>query len=202
MNGIESIKKMNESAVRVSLNDNAEDIGLSASEVQEIRQIAAKTGEQARIGHHEKLSSLRSKARWILKSLLDRCRALKEYQAAEIVGHRHGNGILRIPDGKEIGFRFPEYVSGTTPYFYETFKFWGFERPEELYCLPQKLTDEFFDRGIAFVEGIYGKEGEVDQEEDPVQLELLKLKAEDLTTETRAALGSIAQDVKAKGESE
>ena len=185
---------------------------LSQDEMQEIRLIIARVkGEEeevARIEYYEKLSSLRSRARWTLKSLLDRCCALKEYRDAEYVGHKPGNTILTLPGGKAVGFGFAGHVSGAAAYFSETFKFWGFAGSWELFRLPKELRNEFFDKAIAFVEGNFGKDAEgiqrlitaVDQEEDPFQLKLLQLKAEDMTTETRAALTAIAKSIKAEDE--
>jgi hypothetical protein len=186
---------------------------LPDTEMQEIRQIIARAkgeAEAARIEYHEKLSSLRSEARWTLKSLLDKCRTLKEYTDAKYVGHKRGNTILILPEGKAVGFGFAGHASGEFGYFHKTFEFWGFEGPWELLTLPKEVRDEFFDRAIAFVEGIFGKDVDglerlltsVDLEEDPVQLKLLQLKAEDMTTETRTALMAIACSIKAKAEAE
>lgn len=76
----------------------------------------------------------------------------------------------------------------------------GFEGPWELFRLPRQLGDEFFDKSIAFVEGIFGKNAgglvhlmnEVEREEDPFQLSLLKKKGEDLTVEIKSMLSKIA----------
>jgi hypothetical protein len=188
--------------------------GLSDGEMRKIRQIIARArAEQeqaAKIEYYEKLSSLRSTARWALKSLHDKCKALKEYRGVEYVGHKPGNTILSFRDGRAIGFGFADGASGAASYFYDTFKFWGFQGPKVLYRLPRHLTDEFFDRATAFVEGIYGKDvieleqlmNEVEAQEDPTQLALLQLKAEDLTAKTQSALATIAESVKSKARQE
>jgi len=84
----------------------------------------------------------------------------------------------------------------------------GFEGPWELFRLPRQLGDEFFDKSMAFVEGIFGKNAgglvhlmnEVEGEEDPFQLSLLKQKGEDLTVEIKSMLSEIAKSVKGKAE--
>lgn len=197
------------------IRDNeAEPTSLSDNDMQEIRKIVAKAkaeeAEAVQTAYDEKICSLRSKAGWTLKSLLDKCTALNEYRDAQYVGHKRGNTILILPGGKAIGFGFAGHASGAAAYFYKTFKFWGFTYPCELYFLPAQHKTEFFDKGIEFVESVFGKDAEglqkllntVDQEDDPLQLKSLQLKAEDLTTETTAALTAIAESVKEKAQAD
>lgn len=191
-----------------------EPTSLSDNDIQEMRLIIAKAkaeeAEAARAQYDEKISSLRSKAGWTLKSLLDKCTALKEYRDAEYVGRKRGNTILEWPGGKSIGFGFAGHASRAAGYFYETFRFWGFAHSSDLYFLPVQHRNEFFDKSIEFVESVFGKDAaglqkllsSVDQEVDPIQLRLLQQRVEDMTTETRTALTAIAESVKEKAQAE
>jgi hypothetical protein len=181
---------------------------LSGEELQEIRHVIAKAKnadlEAARVEYNERLCSLQSEAFWTFKRLLDKCKALKEYRDAEYVGHKRSNTILMLPGGRAIGFGWADHMSGAAGYFQKTFEFWGFAGPWELYSLPSHFRNEFFDKSTKFVESIFGKDAAglekllntVDGEEDLVQLKLLQLKGEDLTSETRMALTAIACSIK------
>ena len=188
--------------------DEAVAISLSDKEMDEIRQIIAKANEEeakaARSEYYEKVSSLRADAKWTLKSLLDKCLPLKEYRDAEYRGYEN----LRLASGEQIGFGWAGHMSGAADYFQKTFEFWGFEGLDGLYSLPKEMRNEFLDKGREFVESIFGKDLEglhkllsaVDQEEDLLQLKLLQLKGEGMTTETECALKAIADIVKGKAE--
>ena len=155
--------------------------------------------EEAAKRDTKRQSELRSKARLAIGSLLGKCRALKEFRDVEYLEDR---------DKQTDRFRWSRMASGATDGIQETFEFCGFEGAQELYSLPKESRKEFFDRGIEFVEAIFGKDADglerlltsVDKEEDQVQLKLLQLRAEDITTETRMALTAIAASIKERAQ--
>jgi hypothetical protein len=122
MYGIETIKRLNERIVIEQVRGKKEEEKpanipiLSGAEPQEIRQVVAQAknaeAEAARAEYDERLCSSRSEAAWALKSLVDKCRPLKEYRDAKYVGHKRGNTILILPAGKAIGFGFAGHASG------------------------------------------------------------------------------------------
>jgi hypothetical protein len=58
------------------------------------------------------------------------------------------------PDGRNIGFG-----SGSGPYFYSKFKYWGFSGPAAFFSLPSDLRNKYYQTGCESWLHIFGEPG-------------------------------------------